>query len=124
MRLLVHSVDTVIAVIGGNGRPRIVLVIATGRVSSSGWSDPQLEPRIYIVPPSDGILEFDFTAERSDDDRKVLPYVVPVAASILLPVPDWVDGVRVKSFSNSEQSTLSSANNLPNPAPQPWFASP
>jgi hypothetical protein len=36
---------------------------ASGYVSTSGWSNPQLRP-VFVQAPPDGIYDFDFVAER------------------------------------------------------------
>lgn len=43
--------------------PPTLVVTATGEVPTGGWSNPQLVRRVYVVPPADGIWEYDLTAE-------------------------------------------------------------
>ncbi len=40
--------------------PANLVVTVTGQVPESGWSKPTLSRREYIVPPADGIWEYDF----------------------------------------------------------------
>lgn len=47
--------------------PPTLSVTAKGSVSSGGWSNAQLTPFIYIIPPLDGIYEFDFVADEPTD---------------------------------------------------------
>ena len=43
--------------------PPNLLIRAVGEMYSGGWSNPRLEPYVYIVPPADGIYEFDFVVD-------------------------------------------------------------
>ena len=45
--------------------PPILEIICKGNVSSGGWSNGQLTPFVYIMPPLDGIYEFDFVADEA-----------------------------------------------------------
>ncbi|WP_238543606.1 hypothetical protein [Pseudomonas sp. GM79] len=38
-------------------------ISAIGLVGSAGWTNPRLEPRVYIQFPPDGIQDFDFVAD-------------------------------------------------------------
>lgn len=74
--------------------PPTLLVAATGWVSTSGWNHPALIPLSPDRPTADGILEFDFVAERPGGI--VLQVQMPVAAQASLPdLPAWVRGVRI-----------------------------
>src|SRR5687768_7526866 len=40
------------------------LVIATaGKVATSGWTNVRLSPRFYVMPPKDGIWDFDLIGD-------------------------------------------------------------
>jgi hypothetical protein len=83
--------------------PGVTLRIqAVGIVPTAGWSDPRLDPRVYIDPPQDGIYEFDFVAERPDDYAAEV--ITPVSAELVLEhLPPDFAGVRVCASSNSIQ---------------------
>src|SRR5438093_1292068 len=42
--------------------PRGLRICATGLVPTGGWTKPALDAVHYIVPPADGIYEFNFVA--------------------------------------------------------------
>lgn len=43
--------------------PPNLVIAAIGEMYSGGWSNPRLEPYVYITPPVDGIYEFDFVVD-------------------------------------------------------------
>lgn len=43
--------------------PPDLVINATGHTSTADWTEPQLQPYLYIQPPKDGIQDFDFTAK-------------------------------------------------------------
>lgn len=80
-----------------------LLLLATGEVSTSGWSGLRLAPRFYAVAPEDGLWEFDFlgTAPRG----QVVDAAMPVAAQGIHGLPAWFEGVKVYAATNSETAT-------------------
>ncbi|WP_298140566.1 hypothetical protein [Flavobacterium sp.] len=44
-------------------KPPILAINCIGNVTTSGWSNGQLIPFVYVAPPADGVYEFDFVAE-------------------------------------------------------------
>lgn len=78
-------------------------VSATGTVTSSGWTKPRLIPRVYIHPPLDGLMEFDFVAEPPTGIH--LPVLQSVAAQLTTPVPGWARGVKVIAQTNFVSAT-------------------
>lgn len=42
--------------------PPALAVSVDGEVNTGGWTDPQLTPRDYATPPSDGVWEYDLRA--------------------------------------------------------------
>lgn len=87
--------------------PPGLIVHATGKVSSSGWSNGRLVPYVYLVPPQDGIWDFDFIATRPE--RIALTVISPISASEFIePMPSWCRGVRVHAGSNEMTSGESS----------------
>ncbi|HCV02088.1 MAG TPA: hypothetical protein DG048_05535 [Pseudoalteromonas sp.] len=79
-------------------------ISAIGTVNSTGWSDVFLSPRYYVVPPSDGIWEFDFYGD--PPSGQVLWVNLPVADNQNFGKPDWAKGVRVYAASNSMESEI------------------
>lgn len=94
----------------------ILKISAKGRVNSGGWSSPELGVWSYIQPPGDGILDLDFLATPPPDGTIVTMGFRNVHAGLLLPVPDWVKGVRVHASTNQMEAMLVAA--LP-PVPAP-----
>lgn len=43
--------------------PPNLIVTAVGQVPTLGWKNATLSPRVYVVPPADGVWEFDMYAE-------------------------------------------------------------
>lgn len=89
--------------------PPSLLVAAAGRVLTSGWSNGQLSLYVYLVPPSDGVQEFDFIAERPAPGSIVLEVLTPIRAETTIENVDvanyWgpgnpLRGVRVCAVSN------------------------
>lgn len=80
--------------------PPILVVHASGRVSSGGWTNPGLSRVVYITPPADGIQEYKFMATPPSGAN--IGVMLPVAAQDSWDDPSaWVKGVRVMSASNS-----------------------
>src|SRR5688572_27253150 len=44
-------------------KPPILVINAEGKTKTGGWTNPRLDPFVYVAPPVDGIYEFDFVAE-------------------------------------------------------------
>lgn len=105
--------------------PPAILVKVCGTVPTTGWTDPQLSPWIYIVPPKDGILDLDFNAR--PPTGIVLQVFTTICLSTTLFIPDWVRGVRVHSSTNAIEAKLPGGKNPPEyrqlapVLPWPWF---
>lgn len=87
-------------------------ISAIGLVNSGGWTNPRLEPRVYIQFPPDGIQDFDFVAD--PPKGTVIQVVLPIAASELWENPplDLLKGVRVHSATNSIEASVESCKSL------------
>lgn len=85
-----------------------ITVKATGAVNTGGWSDAELAAWSYIVPPADGILDFDLMARMPSDDAIVTMAFEDVSASVRGPMPPWVRGVRIHASTNSTEVLLDS----------------
>ena len=80
--------------------PKYILEVR-GKVSTSGWSNPRLEPRMYIGgTPPDGIYGFDFVADPPQGIAGMV--IMPVTAVFQIdgPLPDTIKGFRVSSANN------------------------
>jgi hypothetical protein len=76
-----------------------LIVGAAGVVNSSGWSNIRLSPRFYLVPPGDGVWDFDFIGD--PPSGIVLPVELPVSAWCTYTSPPWLKGVKVHAERNS-----------------------
>jgi len=91
--------------------PPWLLIHATGRVPTTGWSNGQLSKHVYVTPPADGIQGFDFVAQMPAPDQVVLDVLTPISAQLECPKVDlanyWgqgvpLKGVRVHAVSNAK----------------------
>jgi hypothetical protein len=99
----IMDVQSVQAVIVKTNPPGLV-VSASGEVATAGWTNIRLEPFFYIMPPADGIWDLDFSGD--PPTGFVAQVVLPVSASITLPVPKWLKGVRVHAAQNQIEAKI------------------
>ncbi|MEO1092664.1 MAG: hypothetical protein AAFX81_18735 [Pseudomonadota bacterium] len=106
----IHSVDAVDLALQKSLLPNL-LVAATGRAATTGWTVPRLAPFVYVTPPADGILDCDFVATPPADGSVVLPVLTPVAANLVIPEVDLANhwgpglplvGLRVHAAANAK----------------------
>jgi hypothetical protein len=118
--------------------PPQIIVLASGRTSSSGWTNPTLGAWYYIVAPKDGIQDFDFTADAPAGIS--LPVLTPVSADAVVtrdPANYWgkgkpLVGVRIHAATNTIEEKLEGGSELfdpmgeglPLPWPFPWRSGP
>jgi hypothetical protein len=100
----VSSVKSVCFSINKSNPPQLG-VTASGTVSSSGWSDANLIPRVYVAQPEDGIQEFDFVA--SAPTGTVLWVISPLSSDCTIQLESWMVGIRVHSATGSITALLS-----------------
>ena len=97
----VYQVDQVTAsIVRGK-----VEVRAEGQVNTGGWTDPELIAYVYVMPPLDGIQQFDFVA--TPPDGPSTDAFVPVKADTTFEKPDWLKGVRVYAQTNDKEALIS-----------------
>jgi hypothetical protein len=132
MEARVYSVEDVhieaLMVIGAS--PPAIAVSARGVVNSTGWTNPQLAPWIYIDTPKDGILDLDFIATAPTGFVNFV--MCRIAVGLAFTVPRWVRGVRLHSATNTVEALLdkplekgeavSLGEGMPVPWPFPWQA--
>jgi len=114
-----YRVDDVTIVLTRREPPH-VMITARGTVPTQGWSNAELVPFVYLVPPADGIQEFCFVAE---PPTEIVPQVLtPIVATYTIdPLseqgvgtspqgvgtsPLWVRGVRVHASSNTKEALI------------------
>lgn len=85
--------------------PPKLRITTSGTVPTGGWSNPKLDPYIYIQAPPDGIYDFDFVA---DPPEGVATQVISPIEAIYIRenlTPD-VKGVRIHASQNSKTAML------------------
>jgi hypothetical protein len=129
----IYDVESAIIRILKSNPPQII-VLAFGRTSSTGWTNPTLGAWYYIDAPKDGIQDFDFTADAPTGIS--LPVLTPIGADAVItrdPANYWgkgkpLVGVRIHSRTNAIEEKLEGgsplfdpmAEGLPLPWPFPW----
>jgi len=101
---LIHSVDSVtITYIKKN--PPEYRIDATGKATTSGWSNPELSAVVYVQAPPDGIYDYDFVAE--PPSGVAAQVLTPIKAQkVLGKMPKGFRGVRVSAKSNKKEALL------------------
>lgn len=101
----VYAVDKVAFYLSKSKPPQLI-ALADGRVPTSGWSHGRLSPYVYLVPPADGIWDFDFIA--TPPRGPSLQVITPISAEPFMSVlPPWCKGIRVHASFNSLESDAS-----------------
>ncbi len=110
MQTKIYSVDDVqLAIL--KTFPPTLRIVATGLVTTGGWSDPQLVPYVYVSPPADGIYDFDFIARPP----------AGIAIQVILPItaayhwrgyPQELIGVRIHASSGSLEEMLNAPREI------------
>lgn len=98
MKAKIYSVKSASFHINKSNPPQLEIV-AVGEVNSTGWSDGQLTPWVYVVPPKDGIQDFDFVA--SAPRGIVLWVITPIVGYGTFELDSWVKGFRIHTSSSS-----------------------
>ncbi len=87
------------------GESRQLKITAAGNVSTGGWTDACLRPRLYNQVPPDGIYDYDFLATSPDGPAPTL--IAPVTASLMIsPIPKELKGVRIHARRNTQVALL------------------
>lgn len=86
-------------------KPPVLVINAAGEVSSGGWKNGTLVPRIYLVPPQDGIADYEFEAEPPTGPS--ISVILPIVAqATLTDPPAWLRGIRIHSATNQVEALL------------------
>jgi hypothetical protein len=72
---------------------------ARGKVTTAGWTSPQLRQRKTVGPPPDGVFDFDFIATPPTDPAAQA--ITSIEATTWLALPATARGVRVNSQTNA-----------------------
>jgi hypothetical protein len=100
----IMNVDEVRVVVFKAGAVNLFAVYAKGHVPTTGWTNIELDQFFYIVPPVDGIMDFDFTGNAPSGI--VGQVVLPVTASAVNRMPNWLKGVRVIAKENAMEAAV------------------
>lgn len=103
----IYSVESVTITWAGIATP-VPVISAIGTVTSGGWSRARLVEFVYVTPPTDGILDLDFTAEPPSGIATTV--MLPITAGKLIgkSIDEFwgkgkaLKGVRVHSASNDQ----------------------
>jgi hypothetical protein len=105
-KVKVDLVDNVEMAILKSNPPKLSIK-ASGRVSTAGWSAPELVPYVYVQAPPDGIYDFGFVAQPPPPERIVAQVVSPISPSLVLEkMPAGLLGVRIHAASNIKEALL------------------
>jgi hypothetical protein len=100
---ITEVIDIQLAVLESD--PLQLNITAKGNVSSSGWTNPELVPFVYVVPPQDGIYDFDFLAIPPEEVSA--PVITPIEVTHRLnPLPSNLKGVRIHATQNNKVAML------------------
>ncbi|MDP2372451.1 hypothetical protein [Reyranella sp.] len=86
--------------------PGFISIMALGDVPTTGWTHIRLSPWFYIVPPADGMWDFDMIGD--EPMGFVGQVILPVSAHTVVPAPDWCKGVRIHAATNKIAARLES----------------
>jgi len=105
MPLVMDVKSASVSVLKNTSKPNeLIAVSASGQVPTTGWTNPMLVGVIHIVPPADGIWDFEFVATKPTGI--VGQVVLPIHASTVERMPPWFKGVRVHARTNSVVAML------------------
>ncbi len=100
----VHEVTSVDLTIYKTHPPTLA-IYAEGIAPTPGYTNPRLEPYVYIHPPTDGIWDFAFVADKPGG---IVPTVLcPISTTYYWHnYPKDLKGVRVHASQNSVEAKL------------------
>ena len=100
----IYGVTSVSLAILESQPPKLAITLA-GNCNTSGWKNFGIEPRIYVVPPADGIWDADLVGDKPGGI--VLEVLTPMHASAIWPtIPAELKGVRIHAATNSMTAML------------------
>jgi len=85
--------------------PPQLQIKADGKTNTGGWSDPELVEHVYIVPPGDGVYEYDFVA-RPPSGGSNQAITATSAHTVRHNIPKEMKGVRVIAKTNKKEANL------------------
>ena len=104
--MLVFEVTSLNVVVMESLPPRVRLT-AKGMTRTLGWTNPRLEPVVYVQQPADGIQDLEFHADPpSGGAGQALEEIESKELDMGL-VPEWMVGVRVIAETNKKAELFS-----------------
>ena len=98
--------------------PPKLRITASGNIPGEGWTNPRLEPFVFIEPPPDGIYDFDFVADPPHQEPAT-DEITPIGVVHLWdPLPPGAKGVRIHVKHDSKKALLGNSEHSernPNP---------
>ena len=86
--------------------PPKLRISASGNIPGEGWTNPRLEPVVFIQPPPDGIYDFDFVADPPHQEPAT-DAITPIGVVHLWdPLPPGAKGVRIHVKHDSKKALL------------------
>lgn len=86
--------------------PPKLRISASGNILGKGWTNPRLEPFVFIQPPPDGIYDFDFVADPPHQEPAT-DAITPIGVVHLWdPLPPDAKGVRIHVKHDSKKAFL------------------
>jgi hypothetical protein len=86
--------------------PPKLRIRASGNIPGEGWTNPRLEPFVFIQPPPDGIYDFDFVADPPHQEPAT-DAITPIGVVHLWdPLPPDAKGVRIHVKHDSKKALL------------------
>lgn len=99
--LRVNSID--LAILKSN--PPQLSITVFGSAPTTGWTNIHLVPYVYIMPPEDGIYDFDLVGTPPSGPAGQM--ISPAVANYIWPeYPSSLRGVRVHASLNMEEEML------------------
>lgn len=84
-------------------KPPSFVVVAHGTTRTGGYTNPVLYRRVYLLPPQDGIQDYDFMATAPSHPSNSVITPIEATDSWFDP-PKWVKGARVHAETNKKES--------------------
>lgn len=98
MEKLLNVSDVKISILKSN--PPMLWVSCFGYSNAPNWENIHLSKYEYIVPPKDGLLEFDVVGVPPGKESPQVIYPYLSTPYILEKIPDWFKGVKIYSKTN------------------------
>lgn len=107
--LKVNNVDLTLL----KSNPPQLSITVFGSAPTTGWTNSHLIPYVYIMPPADGIYDFDFVGTPPSGPAGEM--ISPAVANYIWPeFPRGLKGVRVHASMNAEEEMLGGATKAVN----------